>query len=510
MRRPDLMRPKSMKRRRRRVQIPDELIMSRSKRKVSPCQQDSQGSETQMLSGPSLPEDILWHIHSLLPMQDAAQAACACHAFLKSWRCHPNLTFDIKTFGLNVDAHEDHIASEFCIKVDHIMKNRSDVGVKTLDICMPCGRKAKYFRYLNSWLQIAVKPGIEKLSLLLPMEAKYEFPYSLLSNGSGDSIRYLRLADCSFCPTAELGPFRRLTKLYLSSVRITEEGLGCFLSNSLALQRLEIYNCITLVSLKIPCTLQQLGYLEVSGCSRLKLIDSKASTLSVFRYCGCSKIQLSIETLQVKNLSLAFPNAVYYTRVKLPFSMPNLEIVTIYSCSEVSTPVLPSKFLHLRHLIIDLAGFGLSAAYDYLSLVSFLGACPSLETFVLKVKEERMKHISIFADPADLRKMKRQYHQNLKNVKFLGFISAKSMVELACHVVENIKSLECLTLEAGQSDISCSTPGNKLGRCTPVPRNVLVEARRAILAIRTYIVPKVPSTVKLHIVEPCSCHAGEF
>uniref|UniRef100_A0A0A8YMW1 At1g61320/AtMIF1 LRR domain-containing protein n=1 Tax=Arundo donax TaxID=35708 RepID=A0A0A8YMW1_ARUDO len=34
-------------------------------------------------------------------------------------------------------------------------------------------------------------------------------------------------------------------------------------------------------------------------------------------------------------------------------------------------------------------------------------------------------------------------------------------------------------------------------------RDILVEAHRAILAIRRYIEPKVPPTVKLHVLEPC-------
>uniref|UniRef100_A0A0A9GCL8 At1g61320/AtMIF1 LRR domain-containing protein n=1 Tax=Arundo donax TaxID=35708 RepID=A0A0A9GCL8_ARUDO len=41
-------------------------------------------------------------------------------------------------------------------------------------------------------------------------------------------------------------------------------------------------------------------------------------------------------------------------------------------------------------------------------------------------------------------------------------------------------------------------------------RDMLMEAQRAVLAIRTYIVPKVPSTVKLHVLEPCSCHAVDL
>ena len=48
-----------------------------------------------------------------------------------------------------------------------------------------------------------------------------------------------------------------------------------------------------------------------------------------------------------------------------------------------NTPVLRSKFLHLKKLIISLRTITFS--YDYFSLVSLLGACPSLETLVLDV-----------------------------------------------------------------------------------------------------------------------------
>ena len=38
-------------------------------------------------------------IHSLMPMREAARAACASRAFLHSWRYHPNLIFDKDTIG---------------------------------------------------------------------------------------------------------------------------------------------------------------------------------------------------------------------------------------------------------------------------------------------------------------------------------------------------------------------------------------------------------------------------
>jgi hypothetical protein len=119
-----------------------------------------------------------------------------------------------------------------------------------------------------------------------------------------------------------------------------------------------------------------------------------------------------------------------------------------------------------------------------------------------------MEHVSIFTDPSDLRKMQGQQHHKMKRVTIQGFTSAKSLVELTCHFVESITSLEHLTLEAFQSSIRCSMPARKRRKCFPLPIDVLREAQRGLLAIRTYIEPKVPSMVKLRVIEPCCrCHA---
>ena len=113
----------------------------------------------------------------------------------------------------------------------------------------------------------------------------------------------------------------------------------------------------------------------------------------------------------------------------------------------------------------------------------------------------------IFADPVDLRQMQELHHHNLRSVSITGFSSAKSLVELTCHVLKSIISLECLTLEAPQSCVRCSDPGNKSGKCSPLALDILMEGHRAVMAINKYIEPRVPSTGKLHVLEPCSCHA---
>lgn len=208
-------------------------------------------------------------------------------------------------------------------------------------------------------------------------------------------------------------------------------------------------------------------------------------------------------------------NLVYHARTKLPASMPNLESLRISSAGEMfNTPAVPGKFLHLKHLNIhleDLSG-AFSPNYDYLSLFFFLDACPILETFRLEVEQTCMEHDSV-EDSSHLRQMPGLRHGNIKKVEIIGFCSAKSMVELTCHILENATSLESITLDTILSGYykSCEDanrlPDHKFGNCRRIEKHMITEAHKALLAIERYVAVKVPSTVKLNVMKPCSrCH----
>ncbi|XBH76063.1 hypothetical protein VPH35_102767 [Triticum aestivum] len=171
----------------------------------------------------------------------------------------------------------------------------------------------------------------------------------------------------------------------------------------------------------------------------------------------------------------------------------------------VDAPMLPTKFLCLKHLtiILRLVPNG-SGAYDYFSLVSFLDASPSLETMTLDVTQRRMVHESIFVD-SQLRHMPEHRHGHLKSVKISGFNSAKCLIELTCYILKNAVSLECLTLDTICGHRCYDEGGDDW--CVPMADPILVETPRTLSAIRTYIENKVPSTVKLTVLEPCNkCH----
>nr|XP_025876206.1 uncharacterized protein LOC4347512 isoform X1 [Oryza sativa Japonica Group] len=264
-------------------------------------------------------------------------------------------------------------------------------------------------------------------------------------------MRHLYLGSCSFHPTINLD-LRSLMKLHLFNVHITGDELGCLLFSCYALEWLELEHCDEIVCMKVPCQLQRLNHLKVFECRMLQVIENKAPNICSFDF------------------GESIPN------------VPNLETLTICSYHEmVNTPMLPSKFLHLKCLTIDLAE--VSHAYDYFSLVSFLDASPFLETLLLGIPKDSMEDDSIFGDSSNMRQMQEYRHDNLQSVVITCFCSAKSLIELTCCILDCTTSLEYLTLDTTRGVYSCST--GKHSQCFPMDKAMIPKANRAMLAIET-------------------------
>jgi hypothetical protein len=136
-----------------------------------------------------------------MPMDDAARAACLSHAFLSSWRCYPKLILSRDTLRPKARA-----CGDLSGRIHSILRNHSGIGLKILEVTLYDEHNS--FPRIDSWLQVAVAPGIEELTLIL--YKKYNFPCSILSHGVRNSIRSLELGLCAFHPTPELGPLRSL------------------------------------------------------------------------------------------------------------------------------------------------------------------------------------------------------------------------------------------------------------------------------------------------------------
>jgi len=287
-----------------------------------------------------LPEDTIHHIHSLLPVQDAARVACVSREFLLSWRCYSKLILTKRTLGLTGDKSEGS-EIRYINKIDKILNTCPSNGmkVKTLRIdlhdCESLGAS-----YLDRWLRIAVKSSINELSLSLPdsVKKKYCFPYSVLFDETTSSLQSIYLSECIFEPIETVGCFGNLKSLDLFYVHITEKGLELLLSKSCVLERLQIYSSSEIICLKIPCTLQKLKFLIIKSSKKIRVVEISAPNLSTFDYNG-APLEIRIrDPSQLKDVYLSSfdPSRILsYVRGKLPSIARNVERLTLLSCGEV-------------------------------------------------------------------------------------------------------------------------------------------------------------------------------
>ncbi|XP_044359970.1 uncharacterized protein [Triticum aestivum] len=476
-----------------------------------------------------LPQEILCHIHSLLPLQDAARAACVSRGFLQFWRCYSKLVLNHRTLGLT-DMQFVRREINFMDKVDQILENHHNNGVlvEILELEYPPSRSIKPC-YLDRWLQITVKPGIKQLDLSMcvtgPEEENYNFPCSVLSNGAAaSSIQSLCLSACSIHPTSTLGVLRKLTSLHLNLVHTTEEGLGNLLSKSFALERLDLWFCRGINCLRIPSMMQNLKFLEIIECQRLKVVEINASNLCFLHCVGGDNLReiSARNSSQLKNVTLSSV-LLSYAHAWLPSIARNAESLTLCCPTKnVNISSMPSNLLHLKKLDIELSRPTMAAfctSYDVFSLLSFIDASPVLDSFILTVEKNALKDDLDMGDENNKylgRKLERR-HVCLRRVDIMGFCASKSLVELTIHILENAPSLENLILDTIYGYNRCldtfhkCTTSTKIIQCSPLSRADLARARRAVKVAGRYIVGRVPSSVQLEILDPCNrCNTGEW
>uniref|UniRef100_A0A0E0EUZ8 At1g61320/AtMIF1 LRR domain-containing protein n=1 Tax=Oryza meridionalis TaxID=40149 RepID=A0A0E0EUZ8_9ORYZ len=411
-----------------------------------------------------------------------------------------------ETFSLNVYEGTSYEKEKKPVDIiDSILQNHSGTGVKTLKLDVSNYFKPITVDHINNWLNAAVKPGIIEIAVKFPVHNRPMFNLSCsLLSCAGSSLQSISLFFCAFHPTLRTGCFKSLRSVYFKFVHITSEELGCLLSSTVSLEKLEISNCDQLTSLNIPSHLQHLTVLNVLFCTNLKMIEIYAPKLTSFDFRGRPMKILTSDSSHLKYMTLHgtfFSGMIQYARTELHSIASNLQTLTLASSKEeFITPMLPVKFLHLRNLNVYFDGIRFQS-YDYFSLASFLEACPALETFYiwageydLAWKDPALQDSN--ADSLQIRRIPEIHHANLKKVSINRFFPSKSLIELTYLIIENASSLQCLKLDAGYGfDTS--------GMCKRMNKLDVLHALSAVEVAKKYIEGKVPSSVKLNILEPC-------
>ncbi|KAM3364552.1 hypothetical protein ACQJBY_014730 [Aegilops geniculata] len=266
-------------------------------------------------------------------------------------------------------------------------------------------------------------------------------------------------------------------------MRVTGEQLICFLSTCPGLQELQLFYCNDMVCLKIPHSVSRLKLLLVRNCNRLQTIGCDAPQLKSFGYDGLPTTQIClgdssplVREMRMSGMDDEPTGMLCYATTKLPSVAPNISSLVLSSCFEVSA-------CWLQIVTVRMLCGHFSQIYQ-----NYLDGDPDGDS------SQRKTH------------MRGQGHRKLKNVIVRGFPSAKGLVELTSHILETTASLKRLVLDTAYG---CHTR-DCIGICSPLTRKALLEARKAVDVIKTYIEGKVPSSVKFRLIEPCAkCHTDD-
>ncbi|KAG0547662.1 hypothetical protein BDA96_01G099600 [Sorghum bicolor] len=325
----------------------------------------------------NLPRDILSHILSQLPINDAVRTSVLSREWKYVWRGHTNLTFDSATlrkhysktsFGYGFINDEEFIA-----RVDTVLGHHSGVEIEHMEV---------KHRSKTKELTIDLNGGF-KLSLSRGIHNIREEPLVYLHNFSVLPMN-----------------------LTLVDVSITDKYVQYMLTRCTQLEFFEVSYYRMITGLWMPHPLNQLKHLVVDKCPLHRVIE----------------VNCSPTILELKNICIKFMpcNAILdYMVTGFPSTLPSLKTLTLHCAQWKLELVLYSKKKRKADVL------------DYAYLLEVAPFIEKLELLMWLQCPRRPYR----KEDGELRIRPPHQHVHLKSVHISGFFGHKDQVELALHTL---------------------------------------------------------------------------
>lgn len=407
-----------------------------------------------------LPDDIIVFMLSFLALKEAAVTSLLGKRWRYLWASISNLNFDAEVRLHKIaaaimdkkDRGEPELLNTERTKyvnfVNHVLSLHSGPNLYEFTICFDLVRH--YAQDINKWIEFALsKNQIQRFELNL-------------SDSSGFISFYKET--CYVLPLSLLDPVsfggcKSLKTLSFKSVLVTSEMVGCLLSLCPVLERLSVIgSCSFGRNLKVSGPSLMLKYLEISNCPGLQFIEICDTNLISFSY------QYLEADLVLKNVPMLVELS--YIRIYRPQKLDDvfgqiscclhqLEILRlgVFSIKAVTNLHEFAKFPQVKHLLLDVSNPEFQTLFPSTSLVK---ACPSLESFVLKLPWEDRKRIRREVNKAAIK----WPHPYLKVMELRGCYGCMSEVELVTYFCQNAAALEKIVLDCS-SQVKSRYPKHK-------------------------------------------------
>jgi hypothetical protein len=251
---------------------PNSLIQKPQKKQKLNEQQDIDGNSKCL---GNLPEEILQHILSFLPTQDAFRTSVLCKRWEYLWASIPNLDFDMLHSWHPNKRRKRMLFMNF---VDRVFCLRDSSDIKRFTFC--CDVLSAASR-VNTWVISAVRHNVQELHIELHnYKGEFSLPYCLFTCKTLTSL-YLDVCCILKLPTSVC--FSNLKILTIRNVTFSDDYLTHqFFSGLPVLEKLKLNGCcwggLKVVRISAP----KLHFLRIGEFEREKLRFGDGCQVMIF------------------------------------------------------------------------------------------------------------------------------------------------------------------------------------------------------------------------------------
>ncbi|RWR94903.1 F-box domain-containing protein [Cinnamomum micranthum f. kanehirae] len=348
----------------------------------------------------NLPRDILSHIISFLPIEDAVVTT----VLSRTWR---NILSSLTTLDFEYSCLPpmERREEKFIDLINQILDNHN-VDIQKFRVVF--GHNCWYTPHVNRWIQFVVTHHVQELEFVISLEGRpsdfgpkqKSLPGCLFTCESLRVLKLNTLDSVLKLPTTANMYFPRLKVLHLQWVKFSDENLARELFSSCpALEDLTIRSCNFVNFEILDISAPRLKNLTMYSCVGFNQGTLKVSTPSLFSltYLGHLVHDFSLELSSLDNAEIGFFTSTaegYSQRLEQLFrGLSNARaLILSTSCTErlfrtghLLQWILRS-FYNLKHL--QLGSF--LKEYHIKGIICFLKFCPNLESLIIDINNNAM------------------------------------------------------------------------------------------------------------------------